>query len=312
MSAMSRTRVFAAVLAAFGAAFGAASCGDLFDSPLQCRYERDCARFGMATCDLATGVCVPRAEADAAPQEEVATDAGLDTGEPLEDAALDAEAGPPLPGPIARYTFMEGEGATVTDSIAPPLNLTIGTVEGGGEATAWEADGLVVTGPALVRTAGPATKIIDAVAASSELTVEAWVSPGNIEQAGPARIVDIATGTAANPTFMLGQAGATFALRTTTGGLRPELQGGTVTAAAVTHVVATRSKDGTRRLLVDGAVAASDVHPGALETIAEGPLSMANEGGGLRPWVGKLLAISIFDRAMTPAEVSARFTAGPK
>jgi hypothetical protein len=307
MTPISRSRVLAAFVAVLGA-FAVPSCSELFDTPAQCRYERDCAQFGEATCDLASGTCVAKAPQDAG-ADRVASDAGpLDAG--AVDAEVDAEAGPPLPGPIARYAFADGSGSTVSDAILPTLDMTIGVVDGGGPATTWENDGLLVTGPALVRTAGPATKIIAAVEASSELTVEAWISPGNLTQAGPARIVEIATSTSANPTLHLGQVAGTFILRTSSGGTRNELTGGAA-AVSVTHVVGTHSAGGTRRLLVNGAIVATDLQDGALETIAAGPLSVANDGTGERPWVGKLLSVSIFDRAMAPAEVAARFAAGP-
>lgn len=66
------------------------------------------------------------------------------------------------------------------------------------------AAGLSVDAGVLIATPGAATKIIEACRASNELTVEAWIKPGNLQQSGPARAVSLS----ANPSnrdFTLGQ-----------------------------------------------------------------------------------------------------------
>lgn len=52
-------------LAAIATVAAVASCAELFEEPAQCKFERDCDRFGDATCDLARGVCVPKSAFDA-------------------------------------------------------------------------------------------------------------------------------------------------------------------------------------------------------------------------------------------------------
>lgn len=44
---------------AFAAVVGFAACGDLFEDPQQCAFDRDCERFGDAKCDIARKICVP-------------------------------------------------------------------------------------------------------------------------------------------------------------------------------------------------------------------------------------------------------------
>jgi hypothetical protein len=227
------------------------------------------------------------------------------------DEARAADVGAALTTPIARYSFTGGQEATVADGITPPLSLSILPVTEGALTTAWAPDGLLVTEPSLVRSAGAATKIITALTASSELTVEAWISPANIEQAGPARIVEVSTGVGEKPTFVLGQVGAAYIFRTTISGTIQPLTGGTATTA-ITHLVATRSADGARQIRVNGETAVSDSHPGTLDTVALAPLTIANEGNGARSWLGKVFVVAIYDRALAPAEIAARFAAGPK
>lgn len=79
------------------------------------------------------------------------------------------------PGEIVRYDFLEGGGDTVFDvsGVGAALDLTIAGVG----AVSWvPGGGLSVDAATVVSSEAAASKVIDAVMASREITVEAWVS----------------------------------------------------------------------------------------------------------------------------------------
>jgi len=93
--------------------------------------------------------------------------------------------------------------------VGKPLNLKISNTA----AVDWlPAGGLSVHAPVLISSNDAAGKISAAVRNSGELTLEAWISPANILQSGPARIVTVSQD-GAQRNFTLGQNGATYEMR---------------------------------------------------------------------------------------------------
>jgi hypothetical protein len=121
------------------------------------------------------------------------------------------------PGAVVLYEFTEEGGSTVNDTgTGAPLNLTIANPAN----VTWQTGrGLTVDSRTIIASSGPATKVHDAITASGAMTVEAWVTPANTSQSGPARIVTMSTNSN-NRNFTLGQSGDTYGqrVRTTTTG----------------------------------------------------------------------------------------------
>ena len=125
------------------------------------------------------------------------------------------------------YTFEEGAGAEVRDlsGVGTPLDLAIAHPE---NVTWLPGGGLSIDASTIVQSAGPASKVIDAVKLSGEVTIEAWLRPDNTTQFGPARIVTLSQ----DPYYRnatLGQSYDGYGVRfrtTTTGdnGMLPELE----------------------------------------------------------------------------------------
>ncbi|MEM9610669.1 MAG: malectin domain-containing carbohydrate-binding protein [Actinomycetota bacterium] len=204
-----------------------------------------------------------------------------------------------------------------SSGVGAPLDLTIADPG----AVNWTVDGLEITGNTEITSGGPATKINTAVAASGELTIEAWIIPGNVTQDGPARVVNVGVDSQ-NRNAMLGQGGYSsfpddaFAARvrsqSSTDNGNPILFSPAGTATTnLTHVVLTRAVDGTRVLYVDGVPTNSNVVGGDTSNwnLAY-PLLLANENDGSRPWAGTLCQVAIYDVALTAGEVAANEAAG--
>jgi hypothetical protein len=219
------------------------------------------------------------------------------------------------------YTFQEGDGTTVQDvsGVGTPLSLIIGSAG----AISWVPGGLVVDSATTILSAGPATKVINAVRSSNEISVEAWVKPANTSQDGPARIVTLSSGLY-NRNLTLGQGlwGSQpstvfdFRLRTTTtdNNGQPSLTTGAGTAStALTHVVYTRDVGGVARVYLNGEGVRSGAVGGDLSNWDSSyRLGLANEMTGDRPWVGELDLVAIYGRALNAGEVAQNYNAGPE
>jgi hypothetical protein len=215
----------------------------------------------------------------------------------------------------ALYTFEEAGGDTVRDvsGAGQPLHLRIEKPS----AVKWGGGQLTVTGPTLIASADPPARLIDAVKQSKEVTLEAWVTPANQRQDGPARILTLSGGPNER-NFTLGQVGTRYQVRlrttrTDANGL-PSVDGPTnILYTRPTHVVYTRDAAGNARLYIDGEEkAARDVSGDVSNWDGACRLALANELTGDRPWRGTYHLVAIYSRALTPDEVrgNARGLAG--
>jgi PKD repeat protein len=223
-------------------------------------------------------------------------------------------------GQVVLYTFEEGSGTTVSDvsGVGMPLDLSVDNAA----AVSWVAGGLVINGPTIVASAGPATKVIDGSQASNELTIEAWVKPASTTQMGTVRIVTLSSDRGhRNFTLEQGlwgdQPSDRYAvrLRTTTSSDngRPTLNTphGSLTTD-LTHVVYTRDASGEARIYVNGVERASGTVGGDFSNWdGNYRLALANELTEDRPWLGEFHLVAIYNRALSQAEVSQNLAAGP-
>lgn len=224
----------------------------------------------------------------------------------------DTKVGRVTSGLQVLYDF-SGTGPVVEDrsGVGKPLNLRIGNMS----AVVRAKQSLEIHGPAEVRSAGPATKVIDAVKRSKELTIEAWIRTANQRQQGPARIVTLSKNTV-DRNFTLGQENGSFDVRfrtssTDANGL-PSLATPENTAVTkLTHLVYTRSRTGQARLYLNGEEASRRDVKGSLSSWQSGfRLALADELTGSRPWQGTFHLVAIYSRAVNGSEVRRNFKAG--
>lgn len=133
----------------------------------------------------------------------------LDSGEIAESAKAGQAKAPA--GPVMLYDFREGAGQVVKDTsgAGAPVDLQVKDAS----AVQWlDGGGLRITGSTLIAAAEPGTKLIEAVMRSKALTIEAWIKPANITQAGPARIVTLSKDPSSR-NFTLGQKADAYEVR---------------------------------------------------------------------------------------------------
>ena len=222
-------------------------------------------------------------------------------------------------GLLALYEFNENSGNIVTDTSGSgtPMNLTISNTNN----VVWGAGTLDITNNTVIQSSGPATKLINGIVSTSEVTLEAWVHPDNITQNGPARIAGI-SGDPANRNITLGQGlwGTQpldvydVRLRTRSTGPNGIPSVTTPTGLAttnLTHVVYTHASNGTSTLYIDGiAVATGQVGTDLGNWDTAFPMILANEPTGNRPWLGTFHLVAVYNQALTGAEVTQNYNAG--
>ena len=216
-------------------------------------------------------------------------------------------------GLLALYDFTDTNKAVILDKSGSeaPIHLRVENLS----TTRRSKGSFEIRGKILIRSNKPATKIIEAVKASGEISIEAWVRPANTKQDGPARIVTISSNSS-NRNVTLGQDGNKFdvRLRTTStnknglpslssksGSLRRKLQ----------HVVYTRNRNGLAKMYINGRENAKREVSGSFANWDKSSrLALGNEFDKNRPWKGTFHLVAIFGRQLSAAEVKQNFDAG--
>jgi hypothetical protein len=222
---------------------------------------------------------------------------------------------------IAFYDFKEGTGTVAHDTsgVEPALDLTLTGVN-------WMSNyGIEIeTGKASAQRI-PSRKLYDRIAdsatGSQQYSVEAWTIPANVTQEGPARIVSYSA-SSGEANFHLGQVLYSYDVRNRS--VLPAISGNGAPSlltypadqdlqATLQHVVVTYDQYRGRRVYVNG-VFTDDVDeqgPGRLWNWSPfHTLVLGNTPGNDRLWLGKIQLLSIYDLALTQAQIDQNFDAG--
>ncbi len=216
-------------------------------------------------------------------------------------------------GLLALYSFDTGAGTTVPERTGETsgMDLNLSRSEmwlGATPGVLFEAD--------LAATEEPATALSNAIPATDQFTVEAWVRPSKLDQDGPARIVTLSDGlTLDSVSFHLGQEGACLSIRVDIGRLAAKwvlVEGVFAEPQPVWHVVMVYEA-GSTTTYVDGQLRdrqrLTSAHLQAWDQ--DYPLVVGNETGGRRPYWGAIYLIAIYQRVLSGEEVRRNFVAGP-
>jgi hypothetical protein len=177
-------------------------------------------------------------------------------------------------GLVALYTFRERSGNIVRDvsGFGVPLDLLIAPTS----HVNWlsSSNGIEIAQPAVIKSKGPASKLALAFRGSDEISVEAWFTPANLRQKGPARIVSYSEGLRRH-NFTVGQQDAemVFWLRTLISGRSSGAQAletdNRVLKLEPSHIFATYAA-GVERIYINGVQ-----HPNTLEVTKDVVLGFA-------------------------------------
>ncbi len=217
-------------------------------------------------------------------------------------------------GLLSLYTFDEGQGNTIFDvsGVGNPLNLEIDDLTG----INWGEGNLDITAPNLIASNQAATKLIDGITATQELTIEAWITPDNLSQRGPARIATLSSNIGSR-NVTLGQNRDEYQarLRTTTTGNNGVNKlvnsSGDAVDTALSHVVYSRDASGLANLYVDNQLVGTNTIDGNFSNWdSQYEFALANELDGSRPWLGSYDLLAIYNQAFDANEVAQNYLAG--
>ena len=224
------------------------------------------------------------------------------------------------------YTFEEGSGTTVTDQSGSgsPLQLEVERPNDAG----WGAGTLNFVNANRASNSEDDTKLMPASISdgegnevtANEITLEAWVTPANSSQGGPARIMSFSQD-GSNRNFSLMQDGNTYEarLRTTFSGSNGDVDfTGGVAATELTHVAFTRREDGIATIYINGQPENTTYIGGDFSNWnGTYDFSVGNEFNIGNQWderdyQGKLHLVAVFGRALSSDEILSNFNAGPR
>ena len=218
-------------------------------------------------------------------------------------------------GPIVLYEFNETKGDVVKDTSrhASPLNLRIKDPK----SVDRKPGSLRIRTRTIVQSDGPATKIIQAIKRTGETTIEAWITPENDSQSGPARIVTLSKDSN-NRNFTLGQDRNKYVVRyrsrkTSTNGIPSTDTKSKVVKTKLTHLVYTRMKSGSTTIYVNGKLAAKRSAGGDIKHWDSSyQFALGDELVGGRLWKGTFHLVAVYDRDLSAREIQQHYRAGAK
>ena len=217
-------------------------------------------------------------------------------------------------GVLALYQFDEGGGAVIYDTAGAgdPLNLAFADLS----PVRWDGAGLMTIGSPRIATVGGANRLAESIKTAGAFTVEAWITPTERKQTGPARVLSLSADSSRR-NLTLAQDGDKWEVRLRT--TRTNANGvpglstpaGAARAGGATHLVFTFGAGGQARLFLNGQEKAAGEIGGDLSNWdISFPLVLANEADGRRPWRGLFHRVAFYGRALSAEEVKRNHAAG--
>ncbi|MEQ3636630.1 LamG domain-containing protein [Alcanivorax sp.] len=215
---------------------------------------------------------------------------------------------------VARYEFKTGEGLIAYDSsgVDPAIHLQFS-----GDV-AWEGGwGIRLNGGKAQGSTQASKKLTDLIAATGELTLEAWLVPASTGQ-GDAHIISYSAGTMAR-NLTLAQGGSNYVTyqrigeATDSNGEPLLATANDPLQASLQHVAVTFDPVNGRRIYINGERndTTDPVTPGLLNTWDDTfALVLGNEASSDRPWEGVIRFAAIHNRALTGERIRTNFAAG--
>lgn len=216
---------------------------------------------------------------------------------------------------IALYQFKTGNGniAYDTSGVSPAANLSLnGDIE-------WLGSGGLIfnNGRAQASTAN-SKKLHNLITATGEFSLEAWLTPANVTQEGPARIVSYSAGdTERNFTLGQSQYNYDFMLRNQATSLNGEPALSTPDAdetlqSTLQHVVLTYNATEGRKIYVNGKlIEVTDQEIAPLASWDDSfALILGQEASNNHVWQGNIRLLALYNKAMTEAQIQQNFDVG--
>ncbi|MBN1187051.1 MAG: fibronectin type III domain-containing protein [Bacteroidales bacterium] len=217
------------------------------------------------------------------------------------------------------YNFAEGRGNTVRDISGSeyPMDLHI---DREGMTTEWlKGQGLRIIDNTIITSRNSPTRLMQALSATNEITLEVWVKQEKIGQSGPARLVTLSADNSRRAITLAHEGNKAFynyvsRLNTSSTDINgtPEIKTSqNFVSSSLHHVVYTRNNLGTEKIYINGVVLASGDREGDFSSWeSDYQFALANELTGERPWKGIFYLVAVYDRALNSEEVNQNYQSG--
>lgn len=247
--------------------------------------------------------------------DEVSDDMVISKALRLTDGIVSSSGGRFETDIIALYEFKTGEGAVAYDTsgISPAANLNLsGNYEWLG---GW---GVQLTNAKAQASTTTSKKIHDLITATGEFSIEAWVTPNNVVQEGPARIISYSSG-ADERNFTLGQTqyNYDFMLRSEQTSIngQPALStpdADEVLQASQQHIVLTYSATTGRRIYVNGRlIEITDEQISPLSSWDSSfALILGREANNDHIWQGNVRLLAIYNTMLEANQIQQNYDVG--
>jgi len=218
---------------------------------------------------------------------------------------------------IALYEFKRGTGSIAYDTsgVSPAMNLSLSGLPG--EVTWVRGYGLQFkgTGKAQASVAN-SQKLFNMIKDIGEYSLEAWVTPANVTQEGPAHIISY-IGTASDRNFTLGQSLYEYDVLNRTNatlgtGAPATMTSGETLQATLQHVVMTVDPVNGKRIYVNGVLKQTDGSSKGTLVNWDNSFAfvMGNNQGRTKPWSGKVRMVAVHNRLLNQAQITQNFKVG--
>jgi len=252
---------------------------------------------------------------DNIPLDQISPDMVVSKSLRLDDGIVAASGGRYESDVIALYQFKTGEGSIAYDTsgISPAANLNLT-----GEYSWLGSWGVSFNNGKAQASTATSKKLHDLITSTGEFSVEAWLTPSNVVQEGPARIISYSAGDN-DRNFTLGQTQYNYDFMLRTQGSNnngdPALStpdADEVLQATLQHVVITYKADSGRKIYVNGHLIA--VNDDAIAPLASWDdsyaLILGKEASNNHVWQGDIRLLAIYNRALTAEQISQNYDVG--
>lgn len=217
------------------------------------------------------------------------------------------------------YNFAEGRGTTVKDisGVEQPMDLNISRE---GLATQWlTGQGLRIVENTIICCKENPTRLINALSATNEITLEAWVKQEKVGQSGPARLLTLSADNSRRAITLAHEGNKAYynyvsrvnTSQTDINGA-PEIKTSqNFISSSLHHVVYTRNNLGRENIYINGMMLASGNREGDFSSWeSDYKFALANEISGERPWNGIFYLVAVYNRALSSEEVNQNYDSG--
>ncbi len=216
-------------------------------------------------------------------------------------------------GLLAEYDFEEAEGTIIHNKVDETGGLDL--VIQSPQSTSWITNGISISDICNISTSSSVTDLNNSIMTTNEFSFEIWFSPSEFPNAELGRIITISESNEKR-NFSLDQNIDSLIFKTRTS--ETDLNGmpkisfhASISQNNLEHLLISRNKDGTEKIYLNGVLNDVKTKNGDLSNWNNNyKLSIGNEFGVNKSWLGNIYLFAIYNRELNLVEVNHNFNMG--